>query len=159
PLTAVPGTVYLVGAGPGDPGLLTVRGQALLASCDAIVYDALANRVLVSDEKESHLVGKRGGDDASSAQSDINALLIRLATDGKSVGRLRGGDPFVLGRGSEEAQALAAAGITFEIVPGVTAGVAAPAYAGIPVTHRGIATAVTFVTGSEDPTKPDAQTD
>jgi uroporphyrinogen III methyltransferase/synthase len=158
----VTGTVYLVGAGPGDPGLLTVRARALLDTCDAVVYDALANPRLFhrpgASQPAAHFVGKRGGDDTSVTQSDINALLVRLARDGQSVVRLKGGDPFVFGRGGEEAQALAAAGIPFEIVPGVTAGVAAPAYAGIPVTHRGVATAVTFVTGNEDPTKPDTQT-
>ena len=151
--------VYLVGAGPGDPRLITVRGQELLATCDVVVYDALVSPGLYATAKDARGVGKRGGDDASASQADINALLIRLAREGKSVVRLKGGDPFVFGRGSEEAQALAAAGIPFEIVPGVTAGVAAPAYAGIPVTHRGVATSVTFVTGSEDPTKPDTQTD
>jgi uroporphyrinogen III methyltransferase/synthase len=158
---AQPGTVYLVGAGPGDPGLLTVRARALLDSCDAIVYDALANpRLFLADERAAlHFVGKRGGHEGSVKQSEINALLIRLAREGKSVVRLKGGDPFVFGRGGEEAQALAAAGLPFEVVPGVTAGVAAPAYAGIPVTHRGLATTVTFVTGHEDPTKAEAQTD
>jgi uroporphyrinogen III methyltransferase/synthase len=159
----VTGTVYLVGAGPGDPGLLTVRARALLDVCDAVVYDALANPRLFEradgTQPAAHFVGKRGGDDTSIRQSDINALLIRLAREGQMVVRLKGGDPFVFGRGGEEAQALAAAGIPFEVVPGVTAGVAAPAYAGIPVTHRGVATAVTFVTGNEDPTKPDTQTD
>jgi uroporphyrinogen III methyltransferase/synthase len=154
----VTGTVYLVGAGPGDPGLLTVRARALLDDCDAVVYDALVNPGLVG-ETESYFVGKRGGDDGSSRQEEINALLVRLAGEGKRVVRLKGGDPFVFGRGGEEAQALAAAGIPFEVVPGVTAGVAAPAYAGIPVTHRGVATSVTFVTGNEDPTKPETQTD
>jgi uroporphyrinogen III methyltransferase / synthase len=151
------GTVYLVGAGPGDPGLLTVRARAVLDGADAVVYDALANPELFPG-KESHFVGKRGGDDASARQDEINALLVRLAREGKRVVRLKGGDPFVFGRGGEEAQALAAAGVPFEVVPGVTAGVAAPAYAGIPVTHRGVATAVTFVTGNEDPTKPETQT-
>jgi uroporphyrinogen III methyltransferase/synthase len=151
--------VYLVGAGPGDPELITVRGRNLLAECDVVVYDALVSPGLYATAKDARGVGKRGGDDASASQADINALLINLAQEGKSVVRLKGGDPFVFGRGSEEAQALAAAGIPFEIVPGVTAGVAAPAYAGIPVTHRGVATSVTFVTGSEDPTKPDSQTD
>jgi uroporphyrinogen III methyltransferase / synthase len=153
----VTGTVYLVGAGPGDPGLLTVRARTLLDTCDAVVYDALANSELVRST-ESYFVGKRGGDDGSSRQDEINALLVRLAREGKRVVRLKGGDPFVFGRGGEEAQALVVAGIPFEVVPGVTAGVAAPAYAGIPVTHRGVATAVTFVTGNEDPTKPDLQT-
>jgi uroporphyrinogen III methyltransferase/synthase len=134
-----------------------VRARAVLDGADAVVYDALANPELFPG-KESHFVGKRGGDDASVRQDEINALLVRLAREGKRVVRLKGGDPFVFGRGGEEAQALAAAGIPFEVVPGVTAGVAAPAYAGIPVTHRGVATAVTFVTGNEDPTKPETQT-
>jgi len=151
--------VYLVGAGPGDPRLITVRGQELLATCDVVVYDALVSPGLYATANDARGVGKRGGDDTSASQADINALLIRLAQEGKRVVRLKGGDPFIFGRGSEETQALAAAGIPFEIVPGVTAGVAAPAYAGIPVTHRGVATSVTFVTGSEDPTKPDTQTD
>jgi uroporphyrinogen III methyltransferase / synthase len=164
--SAGPATVYLVGAGPGDPGLLTVRARELLDTCDAVVYDALANPELLrgrdADERrppELHFVGKRGGDGQSARQEEINALLIRLGRDGKRTVRLKGGDPLVFGRGSEEAQALAAAGVPFEIVPGVTAGIAAPAYAGIPVTHRGIATSVTFVTGHEDPTKDEAQTD
>jgi uroporphyrinogen III methyltransferase/synthase len=159
------GVVYLVGAGPGDPGLLTLRGGELLVTCDTIVYDALANPALLAlasvHERdvpvELHDVGKRGGVSDSARQDEINALLVRLATEGKRVVRLKGGDPFVFGRGSEEAQALAAAGARFEIVPGVTAGIAAPTYAGIPVTHRGLATSVTFVTGHEDPAK-DANT-
>jgi uroporphyrinogen III methyltransferase/synthase len=159
------GVVYLVGAGPGDPGLLTVRGRELLASCDTIVYDALVNPLLVDDawigrvsEAEKIFVGKRGG--APSMEQDaITALLVRLARDGKRVVRLKGGDPMVFGRGGEEAIALAAAGLPFEVVPGVTAGVAAPAYAGIPVTHRGVSTSVTFITGHEDPGKDRDQTD
>ena len=155
------GTVYLVGAGPGDPGLLTLRGGELLVLADAIVFDALANPALLAmasvGERERpvelHDVGKRGGASESARQEDINALLVRLAKDGKRVVRLKGGDPFVFGRGSEEAEALAAADVPFEVVPGVTAGIAAPAYAGIPVTHRGVATSVTFVTGHEDPLK------
>ncbi len=159
------GCVYLVGAGPGDPGLLTVRGRDLLASCDAIAADALANPAIVASARavnptvELHEVGKRGGDAESVSQDAINALLIRLGREGKRVVRLKGGDPLVFGRGSEEAQALAEAGVAFELVPGVTAGVAAPAYAGIPVTHRGVATSVTFVTGHEDPAKAETQTD
>jgi uroporphyrinogen III methyltransferase / synthase len=159
------GIVYLVGAGPGDPGLLTVRGHELLRSCDAIATDALANPVIVAAARaanpsvEVHDVGKRGGSGESASQDDINALLVRLGREGKRVVRLKGGDPLVFGRGSEEAQALAAAGVAFELVPGVTAGVGAPAYAGIPVTHRGVATSVTFVTGHEDPAKAETQTD
>ena len=157
------GAVYLVGAGPGDPGLLTVRARELLARCDAVVYDALANRTLLTEAQargaELHFVGKRGGDERSTRQEAINDLLVRLGLAGKQVVRLKGGDPLVFGRGSEEAQALAAAGVRFEIVPGVTAGVAAAAYAGIPVTHRGLATSVTFVTGHEDPAKDEHQTD
>jgi uroporphyrinogen III methyltransferase/synthase len=157
----VTGVVYLVGAGPGDPGLLTLRGGELLVTCDAIVYDALANPALLALASvaertipvELHDVGKRGGTSESARQDDINDLLVRLGKEGKRVVRLKGGDPLVFGRGSEEAQALAAAGVPFEIVPGVTAGIAAPAYAGIPVTHRGVATSITFVTGHEDPTK------
>ncbi|HEX9484198.1 MAG TPA: uroporphyrinogen-III C-methyltransferase [Gemmatimonadaceae bacterium] len=158
------GLVYLVGAGPGDPGLITVRGHQLLRVCDAIATDALANPGIVDAARranprvEVHDVGKRGGDRASWSQDDINALLVRLGREGKRVVRLKGGDPFVFGRGSEEALALASAGVAFEVVPGVTAGIAAPAYAGIPVTHRGLATSVTFVTGHEDPTKEEPET-
>lgn len=159
------GKVFLVGAGPGDPGLITVRGRKLIESADAIVYDALASRELLPpDAKESghpelYDVGKRGGDARSISQSEINELLVRLAREGKRVVRLKGGDPFVFGRGSEEAQALNDAVVPFEVVPGVTAGIAAAAYAGIPVTHRGLATSVTFVTGHEDPGKATTQTD
>jgi len=158
------GIVYLVGAGPGDPGLLTVRGRELLAGCDAVVFDALANPALLpaldgSGRPERHDVGKRGGSAGSARQEEINALLVTLGRDGKRVVRLKGGDPLVFGRGSEEAEALRAAGVPFEIVPGVTAGIAAPAYAGIPVTHRGVATSVTFVTGHEDPAQGEGRTD
>jgi uroporphyrinogen III methyltransferase / synthase len=157
--------VSLVGAGPGDPGLLTVRGRDLLARADVVVYDALANPALLEiatqggRDVELHDVGKRGGKGESAKQSDIDALLVRLGREGKRVVRLKGGDSFVFGRGSEEAQALAAAGIPFEVVPGVTAGIAAPAYAGIPVTHRAVATCVTFATGHETPEKGEPTTD
>lgn len=158
------GVVYLVGAGPGDPGLITVRGRDLLDNCDAIVFDALANPILLQAARLSGRIelidaGKRGGFSESAKQDEINKLLVALAASGKRVVRLKGGDPFVFGRGSEEAQALAKAGVPFEIVPGVTAGIAAPSYAGIPVTHRGVATTVTFVTGHEDPSKPETQID
>ncbi|HEY3258281.1 MAG TPA: uroporphyrinogen-III C-methyltransferase [Gemmatimonadaceae bacterium] len=158
------GKVFIVGAGPGDPGLITVRGQQLIDRADAIVYDALANPDLLppgakeSGAPELYFVGKRGGDGRSVSQDEINDLLVKLARAGKRVVRLKGGDPLVFGRGSEEAQALNDSSIPFEIVPGVTAGIAAPAYAGIPLTHRGIATSVTFVTGSEMPGKSATQT-
>jgi uroporphyrinogen III methyltransferase / synthase len=158
------GKVFLVGAGPGDPGLITVRGKQLIDSADAVVYDALANSALLppgareTGRPELYYVGKRGGAKESATQEEINALMVKLARDGKRVVRLKGGDPFVFGRGSEEAQALNDASVLFEVVPGVTAGIAAPAYAGIPVTHRTLATSVTFVTGHEDPAKPTTQT-
>ena len=158
------GKVFLVGAGPGDTGLITVRGKQLIDSADAVVYDALANMALLprgareTGRPELYYVGKRGGARDSVTQEEINALLIKLAREGKRVVRLKGGDPFVFGRGSEEAQALNDGSVSFEVVPGVTAGIAAPAYAGIPVTHRGLATSVTFVTGHEDPAKPHTQT-
>ncbi len=159
------GVVFLVGAGPGDPGLLTVRARELIDSADVIVYDALVPMEIISDAGEGpsppelYYVGKRGGDKRSASQSDICALLVELARQGKRVVRLKGGDPFVFGRGGEEAQALFDADVPFEVVPGVTAGIAAPAYAGIPVTHRGRSTSVTLVTGHEDPGKGGGQTD
>jgi len=158
------GKIFLVGAGPGDPGLLTVRGRQLIDSSDAVVYDALANMALLparareTGRPELYYVGKRGGEKDSVTQEEINELLVRLAREGKRVVRLKGGDPFVFGRGSEEAQALNDASVAFEVVPGITSGIAAPAYAGIPVTHRGLSTSVTFVTGHEDPSKPHSQT-
>ncbi|CAN5826888.1 uroporphyrinogen-III C-methyltransferase [soil metagenome] len=157
----VSGRVYLVGAGPGDPGLLTVRAAALIATADAIVYDALANPVLLEarrPEAELHYVGKRGGE-PSRSQQEINRLLIELASRGAVVVRLKGGDPFIFGRGAEEALELARAGIPFEVVPGVTASVAAAAYAGIPLTHRGVASSVALATGHEDPTKEESDLD
>ncbi len=145
--------VYLVGAGPGDPGLMTRRSLELIAAADAILYDRLipadAMRGARADA-DLVFVGKAPGDVAMS-QEDINATLVELGRAGKRVVRLKGGDPFVFGRGGEEAEELAAAGVPFEVVPGVTAGVAAPAYAGIPVTHRDTAAAVAFVTGHERP--------
>ncbi|MBV8150240.1 MAG: uroporphyrinogen-III C-methyltransferase, partial [Candidatus Eremiobacteraeota bacterium] len=155
------GFVSLVGAGPGDPGLLTLKGKRALETADAVVYDALAAEAIValaSPAAERIYVGKRAGEHTL-AQDEIGALLVRLALEGKRVVRLKGGDPFVFGRGGEEAQTLRAAGIPFEVIPGITSGIAAPAYAGIPVTHRELVSAVTFVTGHEDPTKPATSVD
>jgi uroporphyrinogen III methyltransferase/synthase len=144
------GVVYLVGAGPGDPGLITLRGAALLASADVVVYDALANPQLLTHAPtaENIYVGKRAASH-SMTQEQINRLLVDLATAGKRVVRLKGGDPFIFGRGGEECEALAAAGVRFEVVPGITAAIAAPAYAGIPVTHRDFNSSFTFLTGHE----------
>ncbi|GAC1312456.1 MAG: uroporphyrinogen-III C-methyltransferase [Acidimicrobiales bacterium] len=144
----VPGVVYLVGAGPGDPGLLTVRGAALLAGADVVVHDRLAEPALLDLAPPGAAridVGKRPGD--SVHQDEINATLVTEARQGRVVVRLKGGDPFVFGRGGEEAEALTAAGVRFEVVPGVSSAIAAPAYAGIPVTHRGLSTSFTVVTG------------
>lgn len=142
-----PGKVYLVGAGPGDPGLITLRGVECLRRADAVVYDALVNPVLLqhAPQAEQIYAGKKSGGH-SLPQGDITRILLELAQSGKAVVRLKGGDPFVFGRGGEEALALAEAGIPFELVPGVTSGIAAPAYFGIPVTHRGLATSVSFIT-------------
>ena len=151
--------VYLVGAGPGDPGLITVKGLELLRRADVVVYDQLASPALLKEapaSAELFYVGKKAGAHAL-PQGGINELLVEKAKAGLTVVRLKGGDPFVFGRGGEEAEELAAAGIPFEIVPGVTSAVAVPAYAGIPVTHRRYTTLVTFITGHEDPTK-DAST-
>ena len=146
------GTVYLVGAGPGDPELLTLKAHRLLAACDALVYDSLVPKEvldLVPEGCERHFVGKRRGHH-SVPQPSTNAVLVELAHRHRCVVRLKGGDPFLFGRGGEEAAHLAARGIGVEVVPGVTAGIAAPAYAGIPVTHRRAGSSVTFVTGHEE---------
>ena len=144
------GIVFLVGAGSGDPGLLTLRGAELLRSADVVVYDYLSNPQLLSHApRAQHIyVGKKAARH-SMTQEQINALLVELGSAGKRVVRLKGGDPFVFGRGGEECEALAAAGIAFQVVPGVTAAIAAPAYAGIPVTHRDLNSSFTFITGHE----------
>lgn len=149
------GKVYLVGAGPGDPGLLTVKGKECLERADVVLYDYLANPALlryVPDHAERIYVGRRGRGQYQD-QAEIHRLLIDRAKAGLIVVRLKGGDPFVFGRGGEEAEAVAAAGVQFEVVSGVTAAVAVAAYAGIPVTHRTLASSVTIVTGHEDPAK------
>lgn len=152
------GIVYLIGAGPGDPGLLTIKGRDLIASADVVVYDYLANPKLLSlarKDAEVIYVGKMGGAHTMS-QEDINKLLVEKCAQGKSVARLKGGDPFIFGRGGEEAEELIKAGLRYEVVPGVTAAVAASAYAGIPLTHRDYTATVAFVTGHEDPTKEES---
>ena len=149
------GTVYLVGAGPGDPGLLTLRGLELLRSADTVLYDRLVDQRILgfaSDRAEVVFVGKQPRGE-SGTQQGIAAEMVRRAGLGQTVVRLKGGDPFVFGRGGEEAQALTRAGIPFEVVPGITSAVAVPAYAGIPVTHREAASSFTVVSGSEDPGK------
>ncbi len=160
-MTARPGVVYLVGAGPGDPGLMTARSLALIGSADAIYYDRLIPPGALDGAREDAelvYVGKAPGV-PSVPQEEIGERLIEAARASKSVVRLKGGDPFVFGRGGEEGEALREAGIEFELVPGITAGVAASAYAGIPVTHRDDASAVAFVTGHEDPEKEESALD
>jgi uroporphyrinogen III methyltransferase/synthase len=149
------GQVFLVGAGPGDPGLLTLRAVEVLRNADVLLYDALASEAIVAfapPECERIFVGKRAGDHAM-AQTEIESLMIAKAREGRRVVRLKGGDPFVFGRGGEEAEALRAAGITFSVVPGISSAFAVPAYAGIPVTHREHAASFTVLTGHEDPAK------
>jgi uroporphyrinogen III methyltransferase / synthase len=155
------GTVYLVGAGPGDPGLITVKGRDCIKAADTLIYDYLAAEAFLADarpEAEKIYVGKKGGDHTL-PQDEINRLLVTKAREGKRVVRLKGGDPFVFGRGGEEVEELLAAGVAFEVVPGVTSAVAAPAYAGIPLTHRKFTSTVAFVTGHEDPTKAGSSID
>jgi uroporphyrinogen III methyltransferase/synthase len=155
------GKVYLVGAGPGDPGLLTLKGKQILERADCVIHDFLVNKELLRlarAEAEKISVGRRG-ETHRLRQSEINDLLVARARAGKLVCRLKGGDPFVFGRGGEEAQALARAGIAYEVVPGVSAGHAVPAYAGIPVTHRDITSTVTFIAGHEDPEKESSRLD
>ena len=155
------GFVHLVGAGPGDPGLLTVAGLRALERAEVVVHDRLGTEQLLPlcrPDAELLDAGKSPVRHAMT-QDEINAALVEHGLAGRQVVRLKGGDPFVFGRGSEEAQALAAAGVAYAVVPGITSAIAAPAYAGIPVTHRGLATSFTVVTGHEDPTKPSEQTD
>jgi len=152
------GRVYLIGAGPGDSDLITIKAVRCLETSSCVVYDYLVNTDLLKYAPRSaeliH-VGKKGGE-AHISQEQINALLVQKAQTGMTVARLKGGDPFIFGRGGEEAAALAEAGIRFEVVPGITSGYAAPAYAGIPVTHRDLSSSVTFITGHEDPSKEDS---
>jgi uroporphyrinogen III methyltransferase / synthase len=153
------GRIYLIGAGPGDPGLLTIKGKVCIEQADVIVRDYLANEEFLRYAKpraEVIFAGKKGGE-SHIEQDEINRIIIDRARRGKIVVRLKGGDPFIFGRGGEEAAAAAAAGIPFEIVPGVTAAVGVPAYAGIPLTHRNVASSVTFITGHEDREKEDRQ--
>ncbi len=153
--------VYLVGAGPGDPGLITVKGKECIQTADVIIYDYLASPALLGNARpdaEMIYVGKKGGEHTL-PQDGINALLVEKAKAGLTVCRLKGGDPFIFGRGGEEAEVLAAKGIPFEVVPGVTSAVAAAAYAGIPLTHRKLTATLAFVTGHEDPHKEESSID
>lgn len=155
------GRVYLVGAGPGALGLVTLRAQQLIKQADVLVYDYLCNPEMLPwarPDAEKIYAGKSGSSHTLT-QDEINALLVERAEAGKMVVRLKGGDPYVFGRGGEEAQVLVRAGIAFEVVPGITSAIAAPSYAGIPVTHRDCASTVTFVTGHEDPTKAESAID
>lgn len=155
----IPGTVYLVGAGPGDPELITVKANRLIRTCDALVYDYLVAPEMLGWVKpgcRALCVGKRAGFH-SLPQAEIQELLVRLANEGLSVVRLKGGDPFIFGRGGEEAQALRAADVPFEIVPAVTAALGCAAYAGVPLTHRECSAAVTFISGHERPDKDVAE--
>ena len=149
------GRVYRVGAGPGDPGLITVKGVGALSEADCVIYDFLANSRLLEHAREGAetiYVGKKGNQKTIS-QEEINSLIIKKAKQGKIVVRLKGGDPFIFGRGGEEAEEVVKAGLSFEVIPGVTSATAAPAYAGIPLTHRDLASSVTFITGQESPLK------
>ena len=145
------GRVYLIGSGPGDPKLLTIKAAEAIVASDVIVYDYLVNPVVLAhSRRDAELIyaGKRAGE-ASISQAQINSLLIKRALEGQIVARLKGGDPFVFGRGGEEAEALAEAGVRWEVIPGISAGIAAAAYAGIPLTHRGYSSSVTFITGHD----------
>ncbi|MGE5173331.1 MAG: uroporphyrinogen-III C-methyltransferase [Betaproteobacteria bacterium] len=153
------GKVYLIGAGPGDPGLITVKGLECVKKADVIIYDYLANDRILDHRRpgaELVYVGKQGGRHTL-PQDEINSLIVQKAKEGKIVARLKGGDPFIFGRGGEEAEELVDSGIPFEVVPGVTAATAVPTYAGIPLTHREHTASVAFVTGHEDPTKEESK--
>jgi uroporphyrinogen III methyltransferase/synthase len=155
------GIVYLVGAGPGDPGLITVKGRECIQKADVLIYDYLASPILLrhaNTKAEMIYVGKKGGDQTLS-QEGINNLIVEKAKTGAIVTRLKGGDPFIFGRGGEEAEVLIESGIPFEVVPGVTSAIAAPAYAGIPLTHRKFTSTVAFITGHEDPNKNNSNID
>ncbi|MFC5277661.1 uroporphyrinogen-III C-methyltransferase [Halorubrum rubrum] len=154
------GTVSLVGSGPGDPDLLTVKAARLIAEADVVLHDKLPGPAILGEIPESKRedVGKRAGGEWT-PQEYTNRRMVELAREGKRVVRLKGGDPFVFGRGGEEAEHLAEAGIPFEVVPGITSAIAGPAVAGIPVTHRDHASSVSFVTGHEDPTKAESAVD
>jgi len=149
------GKVYLIGAGPGDPRLLTIKAAEMIALADVIVYDYLVNpEVLAHARRGAEMIyaGKRANDHSIS-QAEINDILIRQASAGRTVARLKGGDPFIFGRGGEEAEALSGSGIQWEIIPGISSGLAAAAYAGIPLTHRDYASSVAFITGHENSNK------
>jgi uroporphyrin-III C-methyltransferase len=155
------GKVYLVGSGPGDPELLTLKARRLIDNAEVIVYDQLPGKVILDSmpaNAEKIDVGKYAGNHTMT-QAQINEVLVQKAKEGKMVVRLKGGDPYVFGRGGEEAEVLVAEGIEFEVVPGITSAIAVPAYAGIPITHRESTSMVTFITGHEDPTKPDSGLD
>ncbi len=157
-MTNKTGKVYLIGAGPGDPGLLTIKAKECIENADVVVYDYLAAPFLLNyagPDAQIIYVGKKGGDHTLT-QDKINQLLVDKAKEGFDVARLKGGDPFVFGRGGEEAQMLLSQGVSYEVVPGVTSAISAPAYAGIPVTHRDHTSFVSFITGHEDPTKKDS---
>ena len=155
------GKVYLIGAGPGDPGLITLKGIECIQKADVVVYDYLASPDLleyVREDAECIYVGKKGGHHTC-PQSQINSMIVQRAKEGMVVARIKGGDPFIFGRGGEEAEELAAYGVHFEIIPGVTSAISVPAYAGIPLTHRDITSTVAFITGHEDPKKGDSSID
>lgn len=155
------GKVYIIGAGPGDPGLITVKGLSHLKEADVVIYDHLVNEYIIHQARKSARLiyaGKKGGDHTL-PQDEINRLLVEEARQGNIVARVKGGDPFIFGRGGEEAEILANSGIPFEIIPGVTSAIAVPAYAGIPLTHRGYTSTVAFVTGHEDPLKNESDID